>query len=739
MLIFILFTPLFALNPVNFSKSNKSHVILDTYFNELSDYRYSLITRYEKARPNQFFVDAKVSNSTILTASFFDSPQHPKSVNINENVIVINQGKIYHYKYSSPSNITIMTTRIDLASPIEVIGEQFVVCVGGAISIFQSNGQLENKTDIECGEYLSHGHDIFAIKKGIKTRLYKIPQLNIIYSYSINNKSPTAYHDPMVLNIFDVAYTAITSNNVIEVRSPNDYKSVEYLNIPFYHPNDVLFNSSQTNILQTYGSIIVIGLFGHDNGSGAVEMYYDNYAVLHKHHIRFTKIGRIANGEHYDFKGYTNTLDGEEVLVGGMYSNIINHPYGIDVRGSLKKYCNQNDCTCPNGYYLNEDTWKCYIVIDIGSIIIIQLISVLIFITSMILLVIIYRGWALASPAIPPLITPSWLTFGFNEEAPVHTQIEETLTITNASDTLMECKVELPISYRISYCAKPQYIEIKPHASQKVRICITIECSCQPNEGIVISTGESAVRIPLVIKTVDDYVIDSEILTEQRIRCQSCIGVFRDCIFKSQNKESGVVLALPLEPALHESSINHIKSLIVESQYLCSPHKIALSPNALILVYNTFYSTINELDQNNELLIIKVCCDVIEGLVELKKKGIVFKQLCQHNIIVVSTDLKQVCGKLIGWELPYHLFPPSLHPCYQSYSKECKDEGNEDIKAFGNVLSQLLDKSNERIHKICEECIECTDTIKLENIKDKLVLYLNQVQQTRTNQNIIYS
>ncbi|KAL7712129.1 Protein kinase domain-containing protein [Entamoeba marina] len=638
---------------------------------------------------NIFYVDVHITNETTLTTPIHAAPLHPSAVNIDESIIIFNYGVLYQYNYSTPSEVKTVATTLDINSPLEVINNTVALCHHNKFVLFNKIGKKIKATNIECSDYFVHGHNIIAAKRGLNVTLYQTKSLTPFYTFLLNQTCSTSLFDPIAVNIFDVVYTPLSAFNVVEVRSPNKYTEVEKIPIEFYSTRDPIQNPQNTRYIQTYGSVIVIGLFGNNKSIGGIELYYDNFAVLHHNAVRFVKITRIFGGNFYDYRGISSTLDGTELLIGGMYQLNLQNNYIVNVEQSLKKFCNQHECACPKGYYFDFEQWKCHVVIDVSSLVIITFTSLIIYILSTLFLVIIYHRWALLSPATPPLLTPSNLTFGYSEcVCPIHHSLTETLTITNMSDNPMQCVIQLPKSYRLTLSTTPRTLTIPPRQFKKVIITLTLHCTCVPDEAIVVSTGECAVRVPItkhvfLQKDVGDYFIVLQKKTIKKI--------------KHSNK---ILLAIPAEQPHHQTIINCLKNYKINSRYLCSPVNVAIAPQAIILVYPFFGKTLNDVIrcENNRILLCKLCVDVCIGLGELHAKSIVHGLLCIYNVVVVESEKttevinsEKLSAKLIGWEIPNHLLPAGL--CKDSgFSSELIANGEcvmSDIFAFGVLLKEI--------------------------------------------------
>ncbi|ELP88308.1 hypothetical protein EIN_227110 [Entamoeba invadens IP1] len=741
----LLITSVYALDKIDTNKSSKEVAVLGTYYNEFSDYRFSLITYSKKTEKNRFFVDSKISNSTIITANISASAEWPRAVNVNEHVFVLNKEKLFYFNYSSPNKIITLNETFDTHSPIEVVGDFFMICQNGTFSIFSETGKLTKKTEVQCGSFVSHGHDILAIKRNTNTSLYRAATLSLVLSYQTETKGESDENDPMVVNVFDVVFNAITTKNLIEVRSPFDYKTVETINVPFYLANETRLSSYGVDCVQTYGSVLVVGLFGQNKGRGVVELFYDNFAVLHREVVRFVKIGKLGGGDPLDYKGISASLTGDELIIGGMYPSVNIHQYSYDVRELLKKHCNGNDCVCPRGYYLNEQNWKCYVVINIGQLIIITLASIVIFVSSMIILVLAYRSWALASPAIPPMLSPSYLSYGYpSGDAPLHKQLEQNLTITNASDTPMHCVVELPKSYRAYYTCSPPTVDIQPFSSENVIITITILCTSYINEGIVVSSGECAVKVSSLVNSAQDYIIDSSDFVEENIQNKSCLGVFRHFTYASDPTKSGIVMPLNINLENHEKAIDVIKSQLIFSEYLFLPKNIGLSPNALFLVFDNFVTILSDVPRKYTSLLLKICIDVTRGLKDLRKREIDFKELCAHNVIVVSSDIDKICGKITNYEIPFDLLPQNTRIC-SNRKLQIEDELNEsggkrkfgDVRSLGVMMEELFQNENATITALVQKLKEQNEEVDLDDVIKSLT-YCLEAAKTSDKSNLIY-
>ena len=718
-----------SITELNISNSQGNEVVIDTMYNELSEYRYMVITRYSKNSSNEYFIDARISNVSTVSVRIPATPKYPKSYVMDERVISYNSDVMYSFSYSNPNNLSISTITLDKNTPISVNGDEMYVCNDSKVIVLDKDLHVIKRTNVSCGEHLSIGNKNYCVKKGTEVRVYQRQNDQEIIKYSVLKGVESGQYEPVSMNIFDVVYIPLSSNNSISVRSPEKYSNEEYLNVKFYSIGDEKYNTEHTNYIQTYGSIIIVGEYGKDKGIGTIELWYDNFANPRLGRVRFEKIIRLQGIQEKSYRGLSSSIDGSEIIIGGVYQSIQQNEHIRNIEKELKKYCNVNDCTCPRGYYLNGSKTKCHIVIDFGKIVMITMISVIIFLLSMIILVFVYRYWGLHSPAIPPAITPSYLSFGYEERViGIEEEAEDEIIVSNASREEMKCKIRVPNTHKFSIEVEPDEFILGGERRRHVKVKIQMHCHCQISEVILVETNDSAVCIPIILKTAENYIIDSEDIHDVTYLCDGCVGKYQRY---HEEEKSGVIIAIYPEHG-NEEVIRDIKSSLIDTIHTMSPVNIAIAPYAMILVYPLFITTLGEVDreEHEEKFFIKVCIDVCNGLEELHKNNIIHGRLCMYNIVITTFNCDSVCGKVIGWSLD------SIHKriCHDEDSSEHIQRGEtkrieDDIYSFGHIIHTLFHDKNSAMEELSNkmmtqeittlnECLRIMNDIMITNMNN---------------------
>ncbi|EKE42702.1 protein kinase domain containing protein [Entamoeba nuttalli P19] len=366
-----------------------NRVIIHTYIDEYGEYPYTFITSHLINDSNSYSLDGILpfAETIQLTLTTREGITRPNVVQSNTTVIAVHN-KVFEIYDISKQPAYLITTReqdFDKDSDMTLVhrkqGDIIFLCKKSLLNEYNIHLQHQLSTNIWCGKSISGGNEMIAVKGNrSNVNLYEIDKIKgeLYYYGSVSYPySETFNYDPIRMNKFNVLYAPITGLNRLQVNSPNDfYRNGETIIIPFYNSinNSVLYNPTGSQIIYTYGSLIIIGTpfinKGTNYNSGGAIIYYDYY--LTDQPIRFKKLWEYSGNSSSQFAGWSVGIRSGYVFIGGAINTnekgIIQKEIMINITEVLKDYStidiligqNENDyIELPVSFISNEDNIYC--------------------------------------------------------------------------------------------------------------------------------------------------------------------------------------------------------------------------------------------------------------------------------------------------------------------------------------------------------------------------------------------
>ncbi|EAL42921.2 protein kinase domain containing protein [Entamoeba histolytica HM-1:IMSS] len=366
-----------------------NRVIIHTYIDEYGEYPYTFITSHLTNDSNSYSLDGILpfAETIQLTLTTREGITRPNVVQSNTTVIAVHN-KVFEIYDISKQPAYLITTReqdFDKDSDMTLVhrkqGDIIFLCKKSLLNEYNIHLQHQLSTNIWCGKSISGGNEMIAVKGNrSNVNLYEIDKIKgeLYYYGSVSYPySETFNYDPIRMNKFNVLYAPITGLNRLQVNSPNDfYRNGETIIIPFYNSinNSVLYNPTGSQIIYTYGSLIIIGTpfinKGTNYNNGGAILYYDYY--LTDQPIRFKKLWEYSGNSSSQFAGWSVGIRSGYVFIGGAINTnekgIIQKEIMINITEVLKDYStidiligqNENDyIELPVSFISNEDNIYC--------------------------------------------------------------------------------------------------------------------------------------------------------------------------------------------------------------------------------------------------------------------------------------------------------------------------------------------------------------------------------------------
>ncbi|GAB1219143.1 hypothetical protein ENUP19_0014G0035 [Entamoeba nuttalli] len=616
-----------------------NRVIIHTYIDEYGEYPYTFITSHLINDSNSYSLDGILpfAETIQLTLTTREGITRPNVVQSNTTVIAVHN-KVFEIYDISKQPAYLITTReqdFDKDSDMTLVhrkqGDIIFLCKKSLLNEYNIHLQHQLSTNIWCGKSISGGNEMIAVKGNrSNVNLYEIDKIKgeLYYYGSVSYPySETFNYDPIRMNKFNVLYAPITGLNRLQVNSPNDfYRNGETIIIPFYNSinNSVLYNPTGSQIIYTYGSLIIIGTpfinKGTNYNSGGAIIYYDYY--LTDQPIRFKKLWEYSGNSSSQFAGWSVGIRSGYVFIGGAINTnekgIIQKEIMINITEVLKDYCVGQQCSCPKGYIFYNN--NCMVSLDTNHMILTLSCITVGIIIFIIILIILLDGYnkALQETGISGTsftISPSEIQLNGNV---CENQIFN-IFITNRESNSITLFIN---SHKCCINVETTEILIPPRSTQKCSINIIPLCSRATIDILIGQNENDYIELPV-----------SFISNEDNIYCSD------DLLITTEN-ELAINKYPPFSFMLSKEIINRFE-FSQNSNFLVPIKKCCIHPNLIIMTdhFHTICSSDN---------ILNILLDVAKGLDELHKNNFIHQNITLDSFVVDSFGN----GKLSDYWIP---------------------------------------------------------------------------------------
>ena len=173
-------------------------------------------------------------------------------------------------------------------------------------------------------------------------------------------------YDPIAMSKNDIVYSVLSDVNMIQVNGANNFLYSEYITgLQFNGASEDYIDTTYSNMIDTFGSFIIVGQFGFSRSSeariGNISLIFDSYLVSTTN--RYKVIYNTTGNDTYGYAGYSSIMTPKSLYVGGktdITTSISLNIKPIDISKYTKEYCNDYDCFCPPGYYFSNYFRTCF-------------------------------------------------------------------------------------------------------------------------------------------------------------------------------------------------------------------------------------------------------------------------------------------------------------------------------------------------------------------------------------------
>ncbi|EDR29324.1 serine-threonine protein kinase, putative [Entamoeba dispar SAW760] len=704
------------------TKANSSleHFVGFIGYNERSEARHNMPIYYNRSNPTKLYWDSTLSvvQNRTGTVDLNGEPKRPQIVDMRERVWFLHDRVMLSYDLNSqPPSVTINSTlsgNFDELSPLayhhyeyseKIQNDYILACVSGKLIVLSPETLTKIiKIDFDCGEYISTGNSIVAIKNQTKITLIKFSNNadskttlgNYTFYKTIKvaniSSSETFIYDPIRVTRNDIVYVIVSDGRRVSVfDSFTNYEQEEVLSgIPFYAEGVTEYlkpmkNKPFENII-SYGQIIVVGTPGYGTSDkpycGGGYVFFDNILDF-GYHPRFVTILRLNGSGPYTYFGYVTSTSGNSAWLGGVTTVPSNYDYPelqFSIRNYDREYCVNSICQCHSNLTFVDG--KCQVNKKIKAsktlIIILSILSILIFlgiIVALILIFLVYKKNKKRSPKtkfrignfayeftpidnFPLSLSCSTLTFGRSGTEPVPVDEELTEEIYIANNTKKTYRFNFNPQdiqthhFEISF--SPKTGKLQPGYGETIQVKFKFLCTCFVNEivDVLASKGdeesieEDHAAIKIGIESAKSIKLDYEEFEKTKVIGEGSFGI----VFLGKYRGVDVAIKQTKNFTWPEDVVEAFRKEVQMMDKMRCPYIINFigavdTPGyySIVTEYAKFGSLKNvyENEKFTQLLGLKMLTDVAKGMTFLHAAMIIHRDLKPENVLVVSMVKKE--------------------------------------------------------------------------------------------------
>ncbi|ELP88440.1 serine-threonine protein kinase, putative [Entamoeba invadens IP1] len=701
---------------IDLFKADQDYYQFVTYigYNELSEQRHNLPMYYylNDTIVQTLFFDSTLSIVKNRTAEIRINGMHrPQIVDMRESLFVLDDSKLSYYDLeTNPPEILINSTlngKIGQYSPLSYILFQnetiqtdlLITCVDYTLAgVKLETLTLKVSSQFPCGEYVTSGSDLIAVKNKTDITIYQLKvtddgyYLNgeFVFHKKITmaeylNPSETYQYDPIRFTRNNVLYVAVSKYNKVAIFDASTDYSVEeeITNIPFYSESNSGYVKPYKNIpfdnIGSYGQIIVVGTPGYSTKDmphcGGAYVFFDN--ILDKGYtpriVEFIHIiGKIA----YGYTGYSVCSSRNSVWLGGLSVPQLNYIYdniSVSIKSVNKEYCNVTNCLChSNMYFIDgkcsyEKGEKDILVIVVS--VVVAVLGVLVIVTIAILIITFtiprknkkqtfsvknYDYDFTLFEYFPLEFDTTKLTFG-SEDMPLNINVETSheINITNKTKNYYTFNFN-PLDredHRYAIHFDPKMGILSPRITQKVCVKLTMLCTCSIDEIIDVqvhmgkgesSTGDHA-ALELVLESSSSLTLDYTEFQKEKVIGEGSFGIVYKGVYRGVDVAIKETKSFSWPEDVLESFIKEVEMMDkMRCPYIINFIGASFTPEhySIVTEFAKFGSLKSAYESSyfSNTLMTKMLLDVARGMVFLHGSNLVHRDLKPENVLVVSMN-----------------------------------------------------------------------------------------------------